>query len=140
MRHFVLILISLTLIFPVYGKVHAESDPVQDVQNYIAEKSPSFISIPFSQFTRSVEKLRRNLGDSLEEKRAKADLKVINTKEGTTPEAESGKVSKSAKFSKYVELFFLTMATFIINNKVIFYIFSLLIIFFIVRFLFRLIF
>ncbi len=116
------------------------SDPVSGIETFLTEKTPKFISKPLIAVFTATEDFRINVGILASDRKAQAELEIKNWNskdEGVDPKPET---SKTAKPLKYVELFFLTLSSFILNNKIIFYIFSVIIVFLALRLLVRLIF
>ena len=116
---------------------------IQDIQNTLTEKTPPFISKPIISITNSTEKFRENLSTSSENKKEelKNEIETINKeKEGLAPADTTKSIenqNKVIKPLKYVQIFFLTLASFILKTKVLFYLASLFIVFLILRFIWR---
>ncbi len=112
-------------------------DSIENLENLVEEKTPDIITKPVIISTNILEKFRENIGSI-----------VKNTKEETKQELEvlkntTEKKEEDNKFLtpfKYVKFFFLSLISFIFNQKIIFYSLSLIIVFFFLRYIWRLVF
>ena len=136
-----------------------DSDTISNLQKTISENTPSIIKDTIEQTTNSLEKIRINTNNSIEDKRGnvKKEIDILN-KTKTSKEtqiSENGIENKETvkeaikstetknlalKPFKYAEYFLLTIFGFILKNKIVFYGLLILIIFWILRFLWRKIF
>lgn len=112
------------------------TDPLTQIDNFINEKTPPAVGKTIDTTANFLEKTRTNVKENVvnKENETKEEIKTLN--ENKQPETSS----KVIKPLKYVKLFLLTLASFIFSNKIVFYGLLLLILFFILRFLWRLIF
>lgn len=116
--------------------IDTSSITIPDFGKIIEDKTPDVIAKPVVATASGVDSLRSNIGNSIE--KTKAEVKQeLNPK---TEEKKKTPDNKIMKPFKYVELFFLYLFSFIFNNKFIFYPLCLIIIFFILRFIWRKIF
>lgn len=112
---------------------------IQNIEKFIVEKTPDFISKPLVLGANTVEEFRSNIGAASENKKGEVSnqIKILNN-EKNPPDSKTN--TNFQKPLKYIELFFLTIFSIILNNKWIFYIVLALIVFFLARFIWRKIF
>lgn len=132
---------------PVVDTINAFStDTTKNIERIIGDKTPKAISEPLVSATNTVEKFRTDVGLSSENKKTEINdqLKLLdNPKNDISKDKSPTKVTEPNIFLKpfkYVELFFFTLLAFIINNPFIFYGFIIIIVFYILRTIWRLIF
>ncbi len=108
---------------------------VQDVTKAIKENTPNFITKPIVSTANGLESIRDNLSTSSENKKedVKKEIDKLNSTK-STPDSNKT-TSPLLKPFKYVELFLLTISSFILNNKIIFYGLIAIAVFFILRFI-----
>jgi len=116
------------------GILNVSSNSIENISKLVEEKTPSIIAKPITSVVNSIEGLRESVGS------LSADNKEIVKKELKNIKENAENTSKLATPFKYVKLFFLTLVSFIFNQKIIFYILSLIIVFFLLRYVWRLIF
>jgi len=140
-------------------KVEESVGPIENIQDKIIENTPEVISKPVIAATSSLDSLRlsgldyttnkkeevqKEIDDlkALEEiqKNNNEEDKLINKdKTEVKEEGEKNDENKSQVYKplKYVSLFFFTVLSFILNNKIIFYIILISLVFTILRFIWR---
>lgn len=107
-----------------------------DIKKIIEEQTPDFIAKPAVLFANTLEQFRENISSSSENKKEKInnDIKAINDK-------NIGQEIKSKnlllKPFKYVQLFFLSIGLFIFKSKILFYGILAIIVFFLLRFVWK---
>lgn len=136
----------------------ANSTPVSDVQELIKNNTPVFVTKILDNTINSLENIRTNADTSLENKKeaVKKEIDILN-KTNSNPSDDSFEEETKVKFIKeklnnaqninniikpfkYIELFFLTIFLFIFKYKILFYSLLVIIVFLILRFIWRLIF
>lgn len=134
------------------GLLDAGSQSIENLGKLIEEKTPSLVSKPIIASTNGIENLRQKIAtlsaNSKEEtkkelesmKTSTVDKKPTNTKNSKDAQTQKTDTNKLLKPFKYVELFFFSVISFVFNNKFIFYGLSLVIVFFILRYIWRLFF
>ena len=112
--------------------------PVSNIAKTIEEGIPNFVTKPITFTIDKLEKFRKNINiiGELENKKIKNEIKSLNALEKNKITSNSKTTINSfLKPFKYVELFFLSISLFILNNKIIFYGILLIIIFIILRYI-----
>lgn len=107
---------------------------------FIKQNIPASVSEPVSKAASSVDSWRENTALSINTKKdeVKAEIKKINEVEKINTENKNNeKKSVVEKPLAYVKSFFLTLGSFIFNNKIVFYGLSILILFAFIRFIYR---
>lgn len=127
-----------------------EDDTVNNIKKIIGENTPEFITIPIIATTNAVEKFREDVGAMSSDKKSQIqeEIKVLNTASKTDdpytidPTSSKPKVNNNVilKPFKYLELFFLSLVSFILNNPIVFYVTMSALIFLIFRYIWYLIF
>ena len=117
----------------------ATDGQIAKVQNVILENTPDFITKPIIEAVNSLEKIRGSAGTFSRNKKEEISnqIKALNNEE-VLPNPESN--AKLQKPLKYIEFFFLAIFSIILDNKWIFYIALALVVFFLIRFIWRRIF
>jgi hypothetical protein len=111
---------------------------VSSITDKIAESTPSFISVPLIASANALEKLRTSVGGATEAK--KTDIKADIQKLDSVKKSDDGKKpSLVLKPWKYVELFFMTIFSFIFNHKFIYYILFFALLMWVLRYIYRLV-
>ena len=116
----------------------ANSNLIQNIENTIKEKTPSYITQPINSTSNTIEKFRQNLGASSENKKEDIKKEIKNIEDvNSKNNANKQKITqnKFLKPFKYIQLFFLSLFSFIFNTKILFYLISFSILFFVLRFL-----
>lgn len=124
--------------------------PIDTIAKKVASSLPAQVAAPVTHTALSIDTFRENTKESIDLNIKSTNEKIVelNTpvKKSTTDKtAKTSKASATDSLSgtekpiAYVELFFLSIASFIFTQKVIFYGLGVLILFFILRFIFRLI-
>ncbi len=116
------------------------SSIVSDIKNTINEKTPDFISKPVVSAASGLEGIRIN--ESIASDRKKKEINneieaLNNTKTKDNSKTDNGVFLKPFK---YVELFLLSLSSFIFSNKIVFYVILVILVFFILRFIWKKIF
>lgn len=120
---------------------------VSDIAKTIQEKTPDFIIKPITSSVDILETFREDLNTSSENKKEelKNEIKELDnpnltvklSKDNTTIKTDTNSFLKPFK---YIQIFFLTIFSFIVSNKILFYGLILVILFFILRFIWKKIF
>ncbi len=120
------------------------SGTIQSIQETIKEGTPDFIAKPILATVNAVDGFRTNIGTLSNNKRdeVKVEIEAFSDNKNNTKILSDSKINsnKLLKPFKYVELFFFGLSSFIFNNKFIFYGILVVILFFMVRFIWRKIF
>lgn len=113
---------------------------ISDIQKIIEDKTPNIITEPITSTTNTLEKLRlnTNIASENKQKEIKNEIKALDDTKGKINTKTA--VSPLLRPFKYVELFLLSIASFILNNKILFYGLILIFVFFVLRFIWKKIF
>ncbi len=122
----------------------ASLDSIKNIGQSIEEKIPDVISKPVILATNALETLRQDIGIASMKKKAEVknqiklldsnNAKISSNSKQNTPMIEPSKLLKPFK---YIELFALALFSTTFNNKLIFYCVLFLIIFFLLRYIWR---
>ena len=126
----------------------AGSQSIKNIIDFIALKTPEFITKPITFTTKAMEKVRTAVGNAMRNKKAavQAQIKTLdvneknNTKIPAEAKTEKINTNKFLKPFKYIELFLIAFFSFILNNKFIFYGTLIIILILIARYIWNLIF
>lgn len=120
---------------------------VLDITKIIKEKTPDFITKPIISSANSLETFRKNLNTISDNKKEeiKKEIEALNdsnlvvglSKGNATIKTDTNPLLKPFK---YVEIFFLSIFSFIVSNKILFYGIIIVVVFFILRFIWNKIF
>lgn len=116
---------------------NAGLDSIKNIEKSIKEKIPDSVSKPLSLTTNTIEILRQDIGTTSEKKKREVKNEIEFLNKDQTPNGGYVEQSKLLKPFKYTELFFLTFASSVFNNKFIFYITLAFIIFFLLTYIWR---
>jgi hypothetical protein len=126
------------------------TNSILNIKKTIEEKTPNFIIEPIISTTNKIETFRENIETLSENKKeeVKQEIKALdntnntnNTKNITKEKTITTKTTNPIlKPFKYVELLFLSISSLILNNKILFYGISVVIIFFILRYIWNIVF
>jgi len=127
---------------------NASQDSVKNIGKTIGTNTPEFIAKPMVLGASTIENFRQDVGITSENKKEdiQSQIKALdinkndNAKIASDSKSTNIEVSKFLKPFKYVELFFFTFLSFILNNKFIFYGILIIIVFLIMRYIWHLIF
>jgi hypothetical protein len=110
---------------------------IQNIQNEITSKTPEVVKDSVIGTTNVLDKMRVSISASTDSARqdVKKDLEKLQNNEKDTKAPKD--TNYFLKPLKYLELFLLTIASFIFGNKFTFYLLVLFIIFLIIRFIYR---
>lgn len=111
--------------------INTSSKSVEDIGKLVEDNTPNIIAKPVISVVNSLEDLRDKIGISSQ------DSKVEIKKDLKSEDKDKGKLDTPFN---YIKLFFFTLVSFIFNHKIIFYLLSLAILFYIARYIWRLIF
>ncbi len=114
--------------------------PISDIKKIIEEKTPNFIIEPIISTTNSLETFRENLNITSENKKEELKKEIEALKDVKITPKEKTNTSPFLKPFKYVEIFFLTIFSFISNNKILFYGIIIIVLYFLLRFVWKKIF
>lgn len=113
---------------------------IQNIEKFVIENTPNFISKPIVLGAETLEEFRSNIGVIYEKKKDEVQTEISLLKEDKIPPDSTDKVSPVLKPLKYIQLFFLSISSLILNSRVAFYSILVLVIFFTLRYFLRLIF
>ncbi|HAS80573.1 MAG: hypothetical protein UR25_C0002G0099 [Candidatus Nomurabacteria bacterium GW2011_GWE1_32_28] len=123
------------------------SNSASDLKNIVENKTPDFITEPIISSTNILEEFRQNtnITSDLKKEEIKKEIEALdNTKTLVNSKIKTNSKTiipdSVLKPFKYVELFFFTIFSFIFNNKILFYGILFILIFIILRFIWRKIF
>jgi len=121
-----------------FGK---SAEVVSSLQEVVAENTPPFITRAIDATVQALENTREKTGIFSEKQKevAKNEIEAFE-KEEAKKQNTSPEDSKPLKPLKYLKFFFFAFLTFILNHKIVFYPILAIIVFLILRFLWRLIF
>lgn len=105
---------------------------IENLEEFIAEKTPSIVAKPIIAAASGVEGFRTSVGES-----SKASQEMISAQLKQEPEKNAARLDRPIK---HIKVFFLRLVSLVFNNKVIFYGLSLVLLFFILRLIWRRIF
>ena len=113
------------------------SESIEGLNKLIEEKTPNIIAKPIINIVNYLEEFREDIGNLSKEKKeeVKKELEIIKS--------EKEIIEKNNKLLtpfKYIKFFFLSLISFIFNQKIIFYSLSLVIAFSFLRYIWHLIF
>ena len=113
---------------------------VSDIKKIIEEKTPTFIAEPIVSTVSTLEEFRINTNIASDNKKEeiKNEIKALDAPQNASK--ENVKANPLLKPFKYVEVFLLSVFSFILNNTILFYGLLVIIIFFILRFIWKKIF
>ena len=113
---------------------------VSDIKKIIEEKTPNFIAEPIASTINTLEEFRINTNIASDNKKEeiKNEIKALDAKKNASQ--ENVKTNPLLKPFKYVEVFLLAIFSLILNNKILFYGVLAIIVFFILRFIWKKIF
>lgn len=131
----------------VEGILSTGSESIENIGKLIEEKTPKIIAQPIIAAANAIENFREGIGnfskDTKNEIKKELEAKEESTAVKENKTTKENKIEEPYKLSKpfqYIKLFFLSLVSFVFNNKFIFYGLSFLIVFFILRYLWHLIF
>ena len=113
---------------------------IPNISKLVGENTPDIISKPFASGTNAIEKLRQSVSVASENKKGEIKNKIEALNKLKVPEDSKTNQSKILKPLKYIELFFLYLFSLIFNNRLLFYPLLILVIFFLLRYFWRLFF
>ena len=132
------------------GILDAGVSSIENLGQIIEDKTPDIIAKPIIATTEAIENFRENIATSSKINKEQVKKDIANSgdaieenkteKTATKNTKEAGKESNLYKPFKYIKLFFLSLISFIFNNKIVFYGISVFIVFFILRYIWRLVF
>src|SRR3989344_5390139 len=113
---------------------------VSDIKKIIEEKTPNFIAEPIASTINTLEEFRINTNIASDNKKEeiKNEIKALDAPKNVSK--ENVKTNPFLKPFKYVEVFLLTVFSFILNNTILFYGILTIVVFFILRFIWKKIF
>jgi hypothetical protein len=106
-----------------------------NIEETISGSTPKFISVPILATTHVIESARESVAASSDSKKSEVNEAIGAIKK---PNKEGNKSSPILKPLKYAELFLLTLLAFIFGQKIIFYGILLVILFYLLRYIYRL--
>lgn len=110
-----------------------DNSAISNIGNAIKEKTPAFIATPVVAAATGVDAYRASTDTKIATKASevKKEIAVLGAEPSKTTK------NKIEKPFKYVELFFLTLFSYIFSHKILFYFTLALLIFFAIRFIWR---
>ena len=116
------------------------SSSISDMTKLMEDKIPDFIAKPMVLGASTVENFRQNISTASDNKKreVKNEIKALENSK-VTLDSKAAKNTLLKPF-KYVELFFLSISSFILNNKILFYGILIINIFFLLRYIWKKIF
>lgn len=114
--------------------------PVSELKKIIEEKVPDFITEPVVSAVDKLEVFRKNTDIATLDKKEEVKNEIEDLNNAKNTENSKTKTNPLLKPLKYGELFFLSVFSFILENKVLFYGLLAVIIFFLLRFIWKKIF
>ena len=118
-----------------------QNSQIENIKKTIQEKTPDFIAKPISMAANAMENFRENIATTTDEKKEEVKIEIKNLDKNINiileKVTEPEKKSSITKPLKYVELFLLSFASFVFNNKIIFYGILIVIIFLTLRFIWK---
>ena len=120
----------------------SNSASISDITKIIKEETPDFITKPIVSVTESLETFRSNLNTASNDKKEeiKKEIQALGAELPRGSSAPKDTISPLLKPFKYTEIFFLSVFSFILNNKILFYGILIIVVFFILRFIWKKIF
>jgi len=136
----------------INSTLDSSMQPIEDLKDKINESLPPSVSKPVNNAFGFIEETRMNASDSVEEKRVEVKSEIDQIREssklaqedvgketvGTQDEANKPVSLGAQTPMKYVSLFFLTILSYILKYKILFYLFSLVITFLVIRLIIKL--
>ena len=122
------------------GILETSSKSIENLGKLIEEKTPDIIAKSIVISSNTIENFRENIGSFAKDNKEETKKELDEIKSGKTDEGTATKTDKFVRPFKYIKLFLLSLVSFIFNNKLIFYGLSVLAIFFLLRYIWRLIF
>ncbi len=113
---------------------------IENIENFVVEKTPDFIAKPLVSAANATESWRTNWEENSENKKQDLKTEISELKEAKEDPKNNDKPSPLVSPFKYIELFFVTLASVIFHSAILFYGILALIAFFLIRYLVRLIF
>ncbi len=113
------------------------SKSIENIGNLIEEKTPDIITESTITSVNTLEKFRENVGNLIKKTKEETKEEIEALKNKTEETEESNRFLTPFK---YIKFFLLSLFSFIFNTQIIFYGLSLIIVFFVLRYIWRLIF
>ncbi len=113
---------------------------VSNVKKIIEEKTPLFITEPVISTTNKLEAFRENANVASNNKKTEVKNEIRALDNAKTAQKDKIAQNPLLKPFKYAELFFLSISSLILNNRLIFYGLLLIFTFFILHFIWKIIF
>jgi hypothetical protein len=126
-------------------KAEANNNPtttnsITSIEESIKENTPSVISTPILATTNALEGVRISASLATDNKKAATKTELTSLNNVNKKNTKAVAAAKWLKPFKYVELFFLTILSLIFKYKIIFYGILAVVLFYLVRYIFRLFF
>lgn len=114
-------------------------DQINNIPNLITNNTPDFVAKPMVLGAQTVEEFRNNIGTATESKKKSLsnEIKVLDKK---TPSDKKTSNDSIIKPWKYLQYFFMSFLSFILNTKIVFYSILAILVFLLLRFIWRKIF
>jgi hypothetical protein len=106
---------------------------ITDIEKTIEEKMPDFITQPIISTADILETFRTNTNVVSDNKKVEVQNEIKALTNTTTTPKEQVPQNSVLQPIKYVELFFLTISSFILNNKILFYGILIIVVFLVLR-------
>ena len=120
--------------------MEASSKSIENLGKLIEGKTPDIVGKSIISTSNTIESFRENIGNFSENSKEEIKKELAEIKSEKTGSENAGSANKLEKPFKYVKLFLLSLVSFIFNNKFVFYGLSVLIAFFLLRYIWRLVF
>ena len=111
---------------------------VSNIEKTIQDKTPDFISKPINLTAAKIEEVREGAATSIDSAKSSVNTQIQDLKKEQSGAAKKPNVVFTP--FKYIWLFLLTILSFILNTKIVFYIILAICIFLLLRFIWRKIF
>jgi hypothetical protein len=111
------------------------------IEQTIAASTPKVLSVPILGTANALESARESMSSGIESKKeaVKGNIETLKKQESSKETKEGSKPSAVIKPLKYAELFLFTLLAFIFGHKIIFYGVLLVIFFYLLRYIYRLV-
>ena len=119
------------------------SESIQNIKKLVAANTPDLVTKPIIKIADTIEQFRSNIATASKDKKEKIknEIKLLDqTEKSSKNTTKTAETNKFLKPFKYVELLALSVASGTFDNKFIFYGISLIFLYFLIRYLWRLIF
>jgi len=113
------------------------SQQIFNIRKIIGENTPDFIAKPIIKGTVALETWRQEKRFKLKDFKEEIKLNIASYEDENVSPASKAKQNEFSKALEYVKLFFISCTFFVFNNQLVFYGFFLVVLYFIVRTIWR---